>query len=87
METGSTAAASGTSATEMEMQTNAWETQGVESNNNGWRTENVQSGDDIQLNEETYQTVVGDLVTKMCVEMVKQQNPAEKSKFSMDDDE
>ena len=87
METGSAAGASGVSATEMEMQASAWENQGVEKSTNGWRTDNVQSGDDIQLTEDQYNTVVQDLVTKMGVEMVKQQNPTDKNKFSMDDDE
>lgn len=87
METGSAAGVSGTSATEFEMQASAWESEGVETTSNGWRTENTQVGNDIQLNEETYDSIVGDLVTKMGVEMVKQQNPAEKSKFSLDDDE
>jgi len=87
METGSAAGVSGTSATEFEMQAGAWEAEGIETSTNGWRTENAQVGDDIQLNEDTFNSVVGDLVTKMGVEMVKQQNPAEKSKFSLDDDE
>ncbi|MEM6602637.1 MAG: hypothetical protein AAF621_01180 [Pseudomonadota bacterium] len=80
-------ASAGTETTKFNIEiNNNWEDGAIEGNN-GWRTEPVKNNGDIQLTEDQYDAVVRDLVEKMSIEMVKQQNPTDKSKFSLDDDE
>lgn len=65
-----------------------WDTQLEDKASNGWRTESVDTQQKTQsLSPEQLNTVMKDLVTKFGVEMVKQQNPTDSSKFKIGDDE
>jgi hypothetical protein len=62
-----------------------WENQNIESQNNNWRTDSKTG--ETKLTTDEYNTILKDMVSKISVEMMKQQNPTDKDKFKINDDE
>lgn len=87
---GSTSAASAGQA--QDPQVAGWENQNLEGANNSWKTESTDvKNNSVQapqaLDDSKARTAIQNVMGQMMIEMFKQQNPTDKSKFSMDNDE